>query len=328
MSHAAQPVLVLGARGFVGRELVRRLAATEGLRPIAAARRPPPPGEAGGVEWRACDARDPAAVARAMAGAAYAVNCVAGDGDSMVAATRNLCQAAAAGGARRIVHLSSMAVYGAATGLVDEARPLDSAIGGYTRAKVASELVTREFVAAGGDAVILRPGCIHGPRGEQWTARIGRLLRQRRIGDLGAEGDGVCNLVPVDDVAAAVIAALRQPGIAGEAFNLGDPDPGTWNAYFIRLARAIGATPVRRVSGRWLRLETMVLAPPLKVLRLAGGRAGLGHRVPDSVARSLRALWRQDIRLDHRKADARLGFARTPPDQALASAAAWFTAYG
>jgi nucleoside-diphosphate-sugar epimerase len=327
MSHTAQPVLVLGANGFVGRQLVRHLAAAEGLRPVMAARTPPPM-TASGIEWRAFDARDPAAVAAACAGIGYAVNCVAGNGEAMVEATRNLCRAARASGLRRIVHLSSMAVYGSATGLVDEARPFDEAARGYARAKIDSERLMQDFIAAGGDAVILRPGCIHGPHSEQWTGRIGRLLRQHRIGDLGAAGDGICNLVPVEDVAVAIIAALRQPGIGGEAFNLGDPDPGTWNAYFIRFARAIGATPVSRVSSRWLRLETMLLAPPLKLLRIAGSRAGLGRHVPDSVARSLRTLWQQEIQLDHRKADARLGFVRTPPDLALARAAAWFTAAG
>jgi len=319
-----EPVVIIGANGFVGRRVVQYLTATTGLRPIVATRTSPP-GRPGAVEWRRCDATDPASMAAALAGASYAVNCVAGDAETMVTATRNLCAAARTAGLRRVVHLSSMAVYGAATGLVDEARPLDSSAGWYAEAKVTCEALMRDFTQTGGDVVILRPGCIHGPRSEQWTGRIGRLLQRHRVGDLGAAGDGLCNVVHIDDVGAAVVAALQRSGIAGEAFNLGDPYPGTWNAFFMRFAKAIGATPVQRISARWLKLETRVLAPLLKVGQIAASRVGLDRMAIDPLPASLLSLWQQDIQLDHRKADACLGFARTSPDAAIASAAAWFT---
>ncbi len=320
-----QPVVVIGANGFVGRRVVQSLNVTPGFRPIVAARKSPPGGP-GAIEWRTCDAADPEAMTAALAGASYAVNCVAGDAATMVTATRNLCAAARTAGLRRIVHISSMAVYGTATGLIDEAQKLDPTGGWYAEAKVACEHLMRDFTQAGGEAVILRPGCIHGPRSEPWTGRIGRFLQRHRVGDLGAAGDGLCNLVHIDDVAAAVIAALQRPGIGGEAFNLGDPDPGTWNAFFMRFAQAIGATPVQRISARWLKIETTVLAPLLKIGEIAASRAGLGRLAIDPLPRSLLSLWQQDIQLDHRRADAYLGFARTPPDAAIASAAAWFMA--
>jgi nucleoside-diphosphate-sugar epimerase len=321
-------IVVLGATGFVGRRVTEALAASPEFAPVGIARRARPDA-ASAVAWVACDATDPAALRRALAGAAGAVNCVAGSPRSMIEATRNLCAAARAEGLGRIVHLSSMAVYGtAATGVVDETQPLAPNGGAYAQAKAACEALVQAFVASGGDAVILRPGCIHGPESPQWTLRIAGLLQARRIGDLGAAGDGACNLIHVADVAAAVLAALERPGIAGEAFNLGDPDPGTWNSYFMRFGRAIGATPVRRVSPRWLAIEGKVLSAPLKVAQIAANRARLGHLVPEPLPRSLLSLWRQDIRLDHRKADIGLAFPRTPPDRALADAAAWVRGRG
>jgi nucleoside-diphosphate-sugar epimerase len=312
---AAAQVVVIGAGGFVGRHLVRGLAATAEFRPVAASRRP----IGADVEWRRCDATDVAALSAALAGADAAVNCVAGSGPAMVAATGALCAAARAAGLQRIVHLSSMAVYGPATGLVDEDHALAGG-GAYAQAKRDCEALIRAHGAAGGDAVILRPGCIHGPGSEQWTGRIARLLRRRRIGDLGAAGDGLANLVAARDVAAAVLAALRRADVTGQAFNLADPDPASWNSYFVALARAVGATPVRRVTRRWLRLEGSLLAPACRIARLVGLPAA------DPVPPSLLALWRQDIRLDHRRADALLGFVRTPPAAALAEAAAWVKA--
>ena len=308
--------MVLGANGFIGSRLVRALLGTADLRPVALVRS----GQVNlpaGVDRRRADARSPTALRAALAGAGYAVNCVGGPPSTMVAATRALCDVAGKTGLR-IVHLSSMAVYGDATGLVGEAHPVVSEGGGYAQAKADCERI----VSALPDAVILRPGCVHGPGSEQWTGRIGRLLRQHRIGDLGAGGDGGCNLTFVDDLVAAILAALRQPP-AGGVFNVSDPDPGTWNDYFRRLGFAIGAVPIRRISDRWLRLEGRLAAPPLKAAQIAASRLRVPLPLPDPIPPSLLRLWQQDIILDHRRADAALGFHRTDPAQAIAVAAAW-----
>jgi nucleoside-diphosphate-sugar epimerase len=325
MSRDALPVAVIGAQGFVGRRVVQYLKATQDFRPISAARRRSR-NDTSEVEWRQCDATDPDSMAAALRGCLYAVNCVAGDARTMEVATYNLCQEAGAVGLRRIVHLSSMSVYGPATGLIDETQRLDSSAGWYASANVASEELMRKYIDSGGDGVILRPGCIHGPESEQWTILIGRLLRSFRIGDLGASGDGLCNLTYIDDVADAVITALRKPGIAGEVFNISDPNPKPWNSYFVAFARAIGATPVRRISPRWLKTEAL-LAAPLKVAAIAAAYAGVGRLPFDPVPRSLLPLWRQDIQLDHRKADAGLGFVRTAPDEAITRSASWFKSW-
>jgi nucleoside-diphosphate-sugar epimerase len=310
-------VVILGANGFIGSCLTRRCHETGLLRPIAAVRHPPQTAMQG-IEHRVCDAADLASVAAALTGADYAVNCVAGSARTMLAATRNLAVAARLAGLRRIVHLSSMAVYGSATGLVDETARLDGRAGRYARAKIGCEATMQAFAAGGGAGVILRPGIVHGPGSEQWTGRIGRMLRGGRIGDLGAAGDGICNLVHVGDLAAAIVAALLRPGVEGQIFNVGDRDPGTWNEYFVRLARAIGAVPVRRVGRRRLALEARLFAAPLKLGRLAGAD------VPEPLTRGLLALWGQVITLDPRRADEWLGFERTPLDLALEDAGRWY----
>jgi len=241
----------------------------------------------------------------------------------MLAATRNLCDVARRSGLRRIVHLSSMAVYGPATGVVDETTALRPD-GAYGRAKADCEAIVREFVAAGGDAVVIRPGCVYGPGGQQWVGRIARWLRAGRLGELGEQGDGYCNLTFNDDLANAVLASLTAPNIAGEAFNVADADPGPWNQYFLRLGQAIGA-PARRISRLRLQMETTVFAPPLQVAKLVGRRIGLPPAFfPEPVPPSLGRLWRQRMRLDSTKADSLLSFPRTPVQQGVAQAADWF----
>jgi nucleoside-diphosphate-sugar epimerase len=319
-------VLVIGASGFVGSAIVRHAAARRDLRPIACMRRRTQEFDASGVETRTCDATDPIALARALEDADYAVNCVLGNRSSMVNATRNLCEAARRLPVRRIVHISSMAVYGRAIGLVDETARLQP-VGAYAHAKMECEMVIRDFIASSGDAVVLRPGCVYGPGGQQWVGRIARWLRAGRLGDLGGLADGYCNLTFNDDLAHAVIAALTTTEVAGGTFNVVDidtPDLGTWNQYFLYLGREIGA-PVRRISRLQMSLEAAILAPPLQVAKIIEGRTGMAPgRIPEPITPSLLALWRQPMRLDHRRAAAALAFPRTPLQRGLELSADWF----
>jgi nucleoside-diphosphate-sugar epimerase len=151
------------------------------------------------------------------------------------------------------------------------------------------------------------------------------MLRRHRLGDLGEQGDGRCNLTYIDDLGAAALAAVERPAARGEAFNVADPEPPTWNQYLIGLGARIGGGPVGRLSARRLKLETKLLAPPLQILKLLAARAGVAAgRLPEPIPPSLLRLFNQDMWLDHRKADQVLGFARTPRDAAMAASATWF----
>ena len=258
LDFSRQPVLVLGASGFIGSRLAASLAAGTAFRPIAASRRPKP----GGV---VLDATDPAAMRKAIKGVPRVVNCIAGSNEAMVRSTQALCDAARAQPPGRIVHLSSMAVYGSASGSVQESHEAAAPVSGYGEAKIACEQIIRKYVRDGGDAVILRPTCVFGPGSTQWTTRLARLLEARRIGDLGSAGDGCCNLAFIDDVVAAIVNALDMRGIAGQTFNLSSPAELTWNEFLVRFAKALGATPVKRIAPRMLKLETKLLAPVRKI---------------------------------------------------------------
>jgi uncharacterized protein YbjT (DUF2867 family) len=117
-------VLVIGASGYIGSRLVTALSDSPIHRPIAASRR-------SGLK---VDATDPDSVRAALRDVDCVVNCVAGNDRAMVRATEVLCDVARVSPPRRIVHLSSMAVYGAATGTVHEDHVAVSPISGYSQA--------------------------------------------------------------------------------------------------------------------------------------------------------------------------------------------------
>ncbi|HET9389379.1 MAG TPA: NAD-dependent epimerase/dehydratase family protein [Steroidobacteraceae bacterium] len=311
-------VLILGAGGFIGRRIVAALAATSWARPVAAGRHDASLPAGPGVEIRALDATDPVQVGPALEGVGAVVNCVAGSAPNIVSAAREVFAAAARSGAPpRIVHLSSLAVYGSARGEVDESTPLSGTHEPYGAAK----LIAEQLALAYPRAVILRPGIVYGPASPWWSDRIARLLVARRLGDLGAAAQGVCNLVHVDDVAEAVVRALRAVGVEGQIFNLALPQPPTWNEYFRRYAEALGATPVRHISGTQLTLELALRGPLIKVTEMLGRSGG----VPP-VRPWLLRLCRHDITMRAQRIVEALGLTWTPLERGLAGTAAWFRA--
>jgi len=316
-------VLVLGGSGYVGARLCALLRDSGWATALCASSRQPAPG----VNGLRVDTRDPAALRRALAGVDAVVNCVAGSASAIGQGAALLTQAALAAGCRRLVHLSSMAVYGPAEGRLDESCPLDGSLGWYAAAKVEAEEHVAAFAAQGGAAVVLRPGCVWGPGSALWVERIARLLQAGRLGDLGAAGDGWSNLVHVDDVCQAVLAALRgtdaRPGV--RSYNLAAPDSPRWNEYFVDLALAIGATPVRRLPPLQLRLDALLAGPPLKLLELAARRLpGSARRLPVVMPPNLLGLWERQLQLDATRATRELDLQWTAYQTALQQSAAWF----
>ncbi len=312
-------VLVLGASGFVGSHLVAALSDSLTYRPIAASRRAP----SGQVEARTFDATDINAMQAALRNIDYVVNCIAGSDRAMIAATEVLCNAARVLPLRRIVHLSSMAVYGAATGTVHEDKTPVAPLSGYGDAKIACEKIIQRYVHDGGNAVILRPTCVFGPGSVQWTTRIQRLLMVRRIGDMGLAGDGHCNLAFIEDLVVGIIRALNAPSLSGRVFNISSSASLTWNQFLIQFAKALGATPVKRVPQRTLKIEAKLLAPVRRIADIGLRRIGVRSDLTEAITPSLLALMSQDIRIDCSAAVSALSLPCTSVEQMIASAVDW-----
>lgn len=319
-------MIVLGASGFIGRRVVHALSQTHWAQPVAVSRRAGASMRTPGIEVRDVDVCEPGALREVLAGAMGVVNCIAGAPASIVAASTELFATTAAMPAPpRIVHLGSLAAYGSATGIVDETAALRGDLDAYSAAKADTD----RLASVCRSAVILRPGIVYGPGSGWWSDRIARLLVRRRLGDLGRSGQGYCNLVYVDDVAAAAVRALRLAHDPLGAFNLSLREPITWNDYFARYAAALGVSPVRLVTPRRVALETHILAPPLKVLERLLSTPRLARWNPLPPLRPwLPALCAHDIRMDVARAENILRVPWTPLDAGLRMTADWFLSGG
>lgn len=313
-------MLVLGAGGFIGRRVVAALAAGGWARPIAASRHIERTSVPEAAEKVSVDARDARALAPLVEAAAAVVSCIAGADEDIEPAGRALLEVATRLRAPpRVVYLSSMAAYGTRGGAVAEDSPLTGDLGAYGAAKAAIDRAAAQLPFV----VRLRPGIVYGPGSPWWSDRIARLLVRRRLGDLGTAGTGFCNLVHVEDVAAAIVRSIETAAAGGEAFNLGSPAPPTWNEYFSAYSRALRAEPVRHISAAALRREVMLYGPPLRLAEVVLRRRNPWRERP-ALRPWLLRLCRHDLRMPVGKAERMLGMSWTPLDAGLAATAAWF----
>lgn len=140
-----------------------------------------------------------------------------------VTGTRNVVEAAARGGVRRLVHLSSVAVYGRpAHGQVTEEWPTRKIGLPYEDTKTEAErLAFRRGAILGIEVAAVRPPIIYGPYDRNFLPRAMAALRGRRFLLIDG-GHAPLNLAWVDHVVDVLLLAAEHPAAAGEAFNVMD----------------------------------------------------------------------------------------------------------
>src|ERR1043166_1490422 len=247
-----RPILVTGAGGFVGGRVVEMLQGLLGIPVRASVRRWTSAARIGRLpaEIVLCDIADADQVRRAMDGVRGVVHCAYGDPAVFVEGTRTVLQAALEAGVDRVVHLSTMEVYGDVEGVGLEAAPLRKTGWSYRDSKVDAELACRSYMDRGLPVSILRPTIVYGPFSRDWTARFAERLVAGGTFPGREDCQGTCNLVYIDDLVAAIVLALDRKEAAGAAFNVNGEERLTWGQYLNDLSRAIGPPPVARGARR------------------------------------------------------------------------------
>jgi dihydroflavonol-4-reductase len=249
-------VLVTGAGGFTGLALARTLV-SQGYTVRGLVRSPASQGElaATGAEVLCGDVRDQTLVRRAIEGVdlVYHLAAVfrrAGVPDSEyrsvhVDATRELIEAAAASGVRRVVHCSTVGVHGHVRGDVPATEdapfhPMDS----YQQTKLEGEWMARETARrVGMQVTIVRPGPIYGPGDRRLFKLIGGVAR-RRFRILG-DGRPRFQMVFVDDLVEGFLLAGEHPDADGRTYILTGREAPTLRELVNQIAEVANVPPPR-----------------------------------------------------------------------------------
>lgn len=177
---------------------------------------------------------------------------------SNVLATRNAVAAAAAAGARRFLHLSSVTVFSFDfPDGVDELHPVRPSGVPYADTKIASEQVVLQAHAAGEvEGTIVRPGDVYGPGARAWTILPIEEIRARRL-LLPAMGRGVFSPLFIDNLVDGILLAAGEAAAAGRIYNLTDGVGVETRAFFGHYHSMLGRgrpwvapTPVARSLAR------------------------------------------------------------------------------
>lgn len=241
---AFERLLITGATGFVGSAVLRQLAAGEYLlgavasggrtaaappavrllaRSIPADRSAAPAGE-----WRAADLDDPASLRGCCDGVdtvLHLASRIGGDRElcrrTNVLGTEALLAEAGRAGVRRIVYLSTAAVYGDGPHRGQAERGLvPCPVSATSSTRLAAEA---PVLARGG--TVVRPHLVHGP-GDRWVLPgIVDLVRRVRAWPEG--GRARTSMIAVEDLGRALLALALAPDApaAGEVLHAVHPEP-------------------------------------------------------------------------------------------------------
>jgi nucleoside-diphosphate-sugar epimerase len=255
---AAKVNLITGATGLLGSHIAEQLVARgETVRALARPGSDTRHLQPLGVDLLEGDLQKPESLPRAVAGADVVYHCAARVGEwgpwrqyqeQIIDATANLFAACQTAGVGRVLHVSSIIVYGhpkLRADLYTEDEPLGQNLwvwDHYCRAKIRAEEICRAYR---GDWTVVRPSWIYGPRDRTTLPRVLKALRAGRVAIIG-DGENLLNIVHAADVAAGAILAANHPEARGRAYNLSSEGEMTQRAFLGHLTAALGLPPIRR----------------------------------------------------------------------------------
>jgi farnesol dehydrogenase len=227
---------------------------------------------------------------------------------------RSCALAAAQAGAGRILHVSTIFVFGPTDGITgDETLPVRADREfhtDYERTKTLAEIEARELATRGLPLVTVYPGILYGPGPVRQANLVTSLVIDAAAGKLpGLPGGGKRRwcFAPVEDVAEGVVLALDK-GKVGERFVLGGEN-ATLRELF-DLIESKGGPAVPRKSVPFAALAAVGAAGEFAA-RFGGPRP--------KITRGAASMFRHDWAFSSRRAERALGWKARPAADAVAA---------
>ena len=279
-------VLVTGATGFIGSNLIRALTG-KGIEVIALRRESSRTTVSMNklLQYRTGDIRESESILRAIDGCDTVFHTAAVVSfwrakrtkqlEVNVGGTRNIVEACLKTGVQKLVHTSSVAALGFRTDrkLIDETTAYNWGSNiGYKYSKHLAELEILEGVGRGLNAVLVNPTVVVGPG--DLNMHGGALVCDIARGNIPAYSSGGMNLVSIQSVVAGHLAAAER-GLPGERYILGGTNfthkeafgfianvlrkssPRFWSPVFVTKSVARVLDAVGRITGKepWITSE-------------------------------------------------------------------------
>jgi len=236
-----KPVAILGGGGFVGSRLVEHAILT-GRLVVPVVRSPKSIARLSklGAECRLANTGRLESLTEALRGHDVVVNLASGDWTSIAGDAELAYRASAAAGVKLHMHMSSAVVFGRVeSDAIHDDSPPD--LGNwmlYAREKGKAENFLRSCLGREGPrVVVLRPGLIWGPR-SPWSLLPARAFETGTAWLSGA-GEGICNLLHVDNLARYIWRVIASDSEAKGFYNVADPETVTWKRLYVGIARGL-----------------------------------------------------------------------------------------
>jgi nucleoside-diphosphate-sugar epimerase len=310
--------LVTGAAGFIGSHIVERLAAAgHNVRGMVRTAAQGATVRSLGAEPVQGDVTQLATLRSAVKDVETVIHAAArvtdwGDWPAFEAATvrgtQNTLRAAVDAGVRRLVLVSTVAVYDNRVGdrlhVVPEDTPHngvgDRLLGHYARAKVLAEQAAWDFHRRGDlEVTAVRPAWVYGPRDRTVLPRLVEYMNTPFACWFGRT-DPVIDPIYVTDVSDCVILAATRPQAAGNAYNVAPVDEIRLRDFLGQLCGTLGV----RVP-RWTINEHLILSLARGVEAAA---RWIGMRDPPFLTVGAVAIVTCDRHYDPSKAIGELGW--------------------
>ena len=220
-------ILITGGTGFIGSRLVESLSKDNKLIVLS---RKKIKSQNKNIIFLEGSLEDKNSLLNATKSVDIVIHCAALLGGSLVSyndlervnvlGTKNLLDACLINNIKKIVHISSVAVFGIFDGIVNE-KTICKPFSDYDKTKYDSEKLVIDYFKKGLDFVIIRPSMVYGPGEEKNKAKLFRYVQNKKFWIIG-DGKNKLALIYIDNLVDGIILALKNRKAIGQIYILSD----------------------------------------------------------------------------------------------------------